>query len=226
MTYIRRIDVGNIRDIGVTALDPKGRLKVMPAEFYAATTVEERAVFGARNAAYLLPTMELVSWLKSAIGQRTAIEIGSGNGVLATALGIPGTDSCLQAQPEIAQLYRSAGQKTVDYGQNVLPYAAENAVKNLRPKVVVAAWVTHKYSELRHEAGGNMFGVIEEDVIASCETYIFIGNSHVHKVKSIWALPHHKIEPPWLYSRAHNGSPEFIAVWGKAPAAITHKPTV
>lgn len=215
MIEARQIDVRNLRNLAGDALDESGRLKVMPASFYASTTVEERAALGTRQAAYVLPTVELVEWLMKAIGGRRAIEIGSGNGVLAEALGIPATDNCMQNRPEISMLYRGMGQAPIKYGRNVQPYPADKALKKFRPQVVVAAWVTHKFDPRRPEAEGNQYGVVEEDVIANCETYIFVGNRHVHRNKSVWNLPHQVFEPPWLYSRAHNGTPEFIAVWGK-----------
>jgi hypothetical protein len=55
--------------------------------------------------------------------------------------------------------------------------------------------------------------VDEAAIIASCEEYISIGNERVHAAKPIWALPHEKLTPPWLYSRALNGSADFIASW-------------
>lgn len=211
------IDLSSVRDLRPDALDSTGRLRVLPASFYAQTSIADRAVFGVRTANYLLPTDELVQWLKLAIGGRSSLEIGSGNGVLAQAVGIRATDNHLQARPEIASHYRMLKQPTVDYGRNVEPLDAHAAVVKYKPEVVVAAWVTHKFDESRAQHEGNQFGVVEERIIENCETYIFIGNTEVHKGKSIWSLEHRRIEPPWLFSRAHNGSADFIAVWGKVP---------
>jgi len=61
--------------------------------------------------------------------------------------------------------------------------------------------------------GGGSSGVDEEAIIASCDEYIFVGNEHVHAPKPIWSLPHEKLTPPWLYSRAVNGSRDFIGIW-------------
>src|SRR5690606_25860612 len=99
------------------------------------------------------------------------------------------------------------------YGKNVEKLAAKNAVQKFRPQVVVASWVTHLYREDRHEAGGNMFGVDEEFILDNCEEYIFIGNTAVHASKSIWTRPHERHTPDWVFSRASNGSPDFVAVW-------------
>lgn len=210
------IDPRGVRDLSVLVRDPaSGGPRIMPADFYHATTTDERAMLGALNAWYGLPTRELVAWLRYAIDGRSAIEIGAGHGALAAALGIIATDNCMQEDEAVRAVYRLAGQKTIEYGANVERLDALQAIERHRPKVVIASWVTHKYLADRHDAGGNMFGVDEEAVIDGCETYIFIGNRAVHAGKSIWSLPHQAVEPDWLFSRAHNGSPDFIAVWGK-----------
>ena len=79
--------------------------------------------------------------------------------------------------------------------------------------MVVSCWVTHLYDPARGQAGGSATGIDEAALIASCDEYISIGNEHVHAGKPIWALPHEKLTPPWLYSRAINGSPDYIAIW-------------
>ncbi|MBC8737094.1 hypothetical protein F6X40_09765 [Paraburkholderia sp. UCT31] len=214
------IDPRNLRDLATDLLDADGKLKVVPSSYFAATSREERAVFCAKNALYGLLTNELVAFVKSLIEGRRAIEIGAGHGGLAAALDIHATDNWMQAEPAIQEHYRSIGVSTIQYGKNVEKLDALEAVQRYKPEVVVASWVTHKYDEARHEAGGNMFGVVEEDIIKICETYLFIGNDHVHKDKSIWALPHVKLYPSWLYSRAMNGSRDFIAVWGKIPESM------
>ena len=216
------IDPRNVRDLAHDVLAPDGTLRVMPASYYRDTTVVERATFGQRAGVYGFLTEELVDWLRARIGTRSAIEIGAGHGQLACALGIPATDSKMQDDPAIAAWYAAHGQPTVRYGANVQKLDARQAVRKFRPQVVVASWVTHLYRPARHAAGGNAFGVNEEDLIARCEEYIFIGNTRVHAGKSIWNLPHDLLHPDWLYSRAHNGSPEFIAVWrgGKAAARL------
>jgi hypothetical protein len=187
----------------------------MPAAFYHQTSMLERAVFGTRHGLYGLPTEELVTWLKTVTGDRTAIEIGAGHGALAAAIGIPATDNRQQEEPAVVAYYAAIRQPAIQYGLDVEKLTAAEAVTKYRPQVVIASWVTHKYREDRHDAGGNMFGVVEEDIIDACETYIFIGNRKVHALKSIWTRPHRVIEPDWLFSRASNGSPDFIATWGK-----------
>lgn len=206
------LDPLNTRDLSPDLLDENGRIKVAPAAYYAKTTAEERALFGHRNSAYGFVTAELVEWLKLTIAGRSSIEIGAGNGVLAGAVGIPATDNRMQEEPAIKALYASTGQPVVKYGDNVEKLDAGSAVRKYKPQVVIANWVTHLYREDRHEHGGNAMGVNEEDILAHCETYIFIGNARVHEGKSIWKPgPEKMFVPDWLYSRSMNGSPNFIA---------------
>lgn len=209
-------DPSKIRDLAPLVLDTQGQLKAVPAAFYANTTREERAVFGLRHARYGFLTVELIDYLKAFIGDRSAIEIGAGHGALALALGIAATDNRMQDEPQIRAYYAALSQPVIKYGANVEKLDAVQAVKKHRPSVVVASWVTHKYDPRRHEAGGNMDGVEEEEIIRNCDAYVFIGNELVHSRKSIWALPHEKLYPPWLYSRSTNGSPDFIAIWRRA----------
>jgi hypothetical protein len=211
---LTRLDPRSIRDISGDILDENGQMRIMPADYYRKTTVNERALFGHTHGIYSFPTLELIEWLHRKIGSRVAIEIGAGNGVMAKELGIPATDSMLQTNPLVAKLYSFAGQPAVKYGENVEKLDAVQAIEKYRPQVVVAAWVTHMYRKDRHEAGGNMFGVVEENII-DCADYIFIGNRGVHSGKSIWSVECEVIEPDWLFSRATNGAPNFIATWKK-----------
>lgn len=162
---------------------------------------------------YLLPTIELVERLKRAIDGRRAIEIGSGNGVLAEALGIQGTDNFMQEMPKYKALYAAQGQPTIKYGKNVENLDALAAIKKYKPEVVVAAWVTHRFSFLRPQAGGNEIGVDEEKVIDSGAEYVFVGNKSVHSGKKIWERKYQYIEyPDYIFSRAQ-GSQDFLASW-------------
>jgi len=209
------LDPTKIRDISPLALDESGRLKLLPAEFWAGTTVHERAMLGVTRGLYGFPTVELIAWLKEVIADRLAIEIGAGNGILAQGLGIQATDNLMQLEPEVAQHYATLRQTTVPYGANVEKLDALSAISKYKPQVVISQWVTHKYDPNRHEAGGNQFGVNEEAVINSCETYISIGNLKTHAGKSIWSLPHKLLKPKFLYSRAFNGARDYIAIFGK-----------
>lgn len=196
------------------ALDETGQIKVLPAEFWYQFNRSERGAFCVRHAVYCVPTTELIDWLRNEIGPRYAIEIGSGNGVLAKALGIRATDNLMQTWPEIVDLYQTLQQPLIHYGRDVLNADANVAVKTMKPDVVVGAWVTHKYALLHHARGGNMHGVEEPELVRQTD-YIFIGNKGTHKDKAILELPHKEYQFPWLISRALNNMPNFIGVWKK-----------
>lgn len=208
------LDPRGVRDLAPLALDTNGELRVLPASFWAETTRDERVLFGLRHGLYCFPTVELVEWLKRAIGDRSAIEIGSGNGVLAKALGIPATDNHMQEWPEIRAVYELTKQPTVTYGANVERMDALEAVAHYKPQVVVAAWVTHKYALLRAAHGGNVHGVEEVEMLRQIETYLFVGNRSTHAGKALWAQPPAEyVEAPWLVSRAMGEAPNFLARW-------------
>jgi hypothetical protein len=208
-----RLDPGRVRDISGNLLDAHGRLQVVPGAVLAETSAEERMMFGVRRGVYGLPTTELCDFLRDRIGGRTAIEIGAGTGVLARTLGIVATDNRQQEDAAVRTYYRSLGQPTVPYGPNVEKLDAHHAVAQHGPQVVIACWVTHRFDPMAPHAGGSETGVDEAAIIASCEEYIFVGNEHVHRNKPIWKLPHEKLTPAWLYSRAINGTRDFIGIW-------------
>ncbi len=214
------LDPGAITDISGEALDESGRLRVLPAAYWAATTPAQRALFGHRHGLYSFPTVELVGYLQVLIGGRSALEIGAGHGVLAAALDIPATDSRQQEKSPYRQIYAATGQPPVPYGPNVIDCPAHRAVRRFRPQVVIGCWVTHKFDPARPQAGGNEAGIDEEDILRHCENYIVVGNEKVHRGKSIWSRPHQIVGPSsFVYSRAYNGTADFIAVWpgGQAP---------
>lgn len=209
--YLLDLDV---RDLSAEVIDPEGMPRVMPASFYSETTREERGVLCVRYGLYLLPTVELVDWLRAFIGQRSAIEIGAGNGRLAMGLGIPATDRMLQDDPEVKAFYNGLAQPTVHYGHNVERLDSKAAIRKFRPQVVVGAWVTHRYSRRRHAAGGNQYGPDTDWILQRCEQYVLIGNDNVHRQHPLWSRRHEIQYPSWLFSRAmKEGSRDFIAVW-------------
>lgn len=208
------LDPDKIRDLAPDVLGADGRLKVLPASFWAETTPDERAMFGVRHGLYGFPTLELVEYLGNLINGRSAIEIGAGSGVLCEALGIKGTDSYQQREPKYRAFYELHSQPIVEYGPNVEKIDARTAVKAFKPQVVIGSWVTHKYDPRRAFAGGNEAGVDEVPIIRRVETYVLIGNQKVHSNTPIWNLPHSIVYPDWVYSRAWNGTPDFVATWG------------
>jgi len=216
MTDAYTLDLTGLRDLAPEVIDDASLPRVMPASFYAETKPDERAWLGLRHGLYLLPTTELVDWLRDHIGQRSAIEIGAGNGAMADALGIPATDNMLQSWPEMANYYRALGQPTITYGPNIIELEASDAVRRLRPQVVIGAWVTHRYERRAHAAGGNQHGPKIDWIRERIDEYIFIGNTETHKHHPLLKQLDEVIYPEWLFSRARGGR-DFIAWWPRAP---------
>jgi hypothetical protein len=208
-----QLDPSEIRDISGEVLDDRGRIQVLPAKYWASTTLHERVLFGHRQGIYGFPTTELVNWLEEQIGQQSAIEIGAGHGVLAEALGIPGTDSMQQRQPKYALIYLAAGQPAANYGSNVIEMHASRAVRRYKPDVVIGSWVTHKWDARRPDAGGNEEGIDLADILRNCKKLILIGNTSVHAMNGLWDRDVELLTPDWLYSRAHSSAPNFVATW-------------
>lgn len=216
MFTIQRLDTHGARDLGKEALDQNGRLKIMPTDFYREASPTERSLFAVTNGLYLLPTTELVNWLHDLIDNRPALEIGAGNGALAKALNIRATDNHQQADPVIRDYYAALRQPTVVYGDNVEKLDALCAVEKYRPSIVLGAWVTHQWNPKEPERHGNAQGVDEIELLQQVDYYIFLGNQRVHSSKPLWddRPPAVYVEaPPFLFSRAMNGTPDFIAVW-------------
>lgn len=207
------LDPATTRQLGPDVLDEHGRMRILPASFWAATTVEERALFGHTHGIYAFPTVELVERLTKIIDGRPAIEIGAGNGVLAQALGIPATDNRQQEMPKYKAIYEATRQPIVPYGPNIVDMHASKAVRHYKPDVVIGCWVTHKYDPQRHELGGNEIGIDLRDILANCKLFVHVGNERTHALSPIWQRRHEIEYPDWLYSRAHNGSREFLATW-------------
>lgn len=222
---MKEFDPDSVRDLTPDAIGPDGRLRILPTEYWDNTTVPERAVFGNRHGLYGLPTVELIDHLKELIGDRTAIEIGAGSGVLGDALGITATDSYQLTLPKYRRIYADVGQAIAPYGPNVEHYDAIRAAVKYKPQVIIGSWITHKYDPARAWAKGNELGVDEYLLLQGCDYYIHIGNELVHSGKEIWDAPHRIYYPPFVYSRAFNGSRDFIAVFqGTANLPHPRKP--
>lgn len=209
----------NTRDISREILDADGLLRILPAQFYASTTGNERGLAGVRNALYGLPTIELCEWLTARISGRSALEIGAGHGRLAAHLGIRAVDNFMQDRPEVAALYRATLQPRIHYGANVERIDALDAVIKYRPQVVIGSWITHRFDPGEVWRGGNEYGPDAKTILKLVEEYILIGNEGPHALNPLLELPHEMIFPDWLYSRVPDPARgrNFIAIWKGSP---------
>lgn len=208
-TLIRDMDTAALDEV---LLDEEGFCRPLPAAELQDIPRDLFRLWCARNAVYSYPSLELVEWLRALIGDRSAIEVGAGNGHLGRLLGIPMTDSGMQLMPEIARHYESIGQVPTTPPPSVELLGAEEAVERHRPQVVIASWLTHRYRPGMTE--GNEMGPEESNIVSSVEAYVHIGNDGVHSQKPIWSLPHRKFYHDWLVSRASNEDLSHVAVWG------------
>jgi hypothetical protein len=106
-------------------------------------------------------------------------------------------------------------QTPVQYGENVYKYDALDAVKNYRPKIVIGAWVTHKFNPNEYYREGNQWGIDEIKLFGKVKKYIHIGNEHTHRHKPILGLPHREVKAEWLVSRSNQPEKNVIWIWEK-----------
>jgi hypothetical protein len=187
-----------------------GLLQVMPIEFYKQFSENEIKFFMYKNAIYVLPTTELIEWLKQNI-VGSAIEIGAGHGAIARALNIPITDSRLQENLDIKIAYAASGQPVIEYANDVEKLTAFQAVNKYKPHTVIGAFITHKWNG----KNGNYWGVDENELLKSVMRYIHIGNKETHQNSAIMKLQHDENYFDWLITRSVNQSLNRIFVWSK-----------
>ena len=201
---------------------------VQEAEFFSRYDNEILRMFMNLVGVYVWPTVELIEFLKVEIGNANAIEIGSGNGVIAKELGIKATDNYLQstryippndnmrvAHRQMLSAYDRTGAALPPYGENVLQYEAIDAVRKFKPEVVLGCYVTHKWKPGLQN--GNMFGIDENAILqrSHVNKYIVVGNRVVHKDKPILGLKHREIELPGLVVRAAQPAENRVFIWRK-----------
>lgn len=178
-------------------------------------TQNQISLFCHKHGIYQIPTKELIKFIKSHIGEDSAIEIGSGNGCIGRALGIRMTDNKMQDIPEIKAHYQMMGQPTVNYGSDVEKIDGISAILKYKPKVVVACWVTQKWKPGMEE--GNALGVDEELIFKNgVEKYIFIGNEKTHSRKEILEkYPHRKFKHKTIVSRSLDSEKNIAYIFTK-----------
>lgn len=185
------------------------RVKVLPAAELSELNPDHIRLWCHYRAVYLLPSAELVAWIQERIRGRRAIEIGSGNGCLGRALGIPMYDNFMQRDfKDVVLYYTLSRQPRISYGTDVQKRNANASVRMEKPQVVVGSWITHLYRESEHERGGNQYGVDELKLLEQVETYIHVGCAAVHQHKR-WT-PTEVLRLSWLFGR---GTDRVIQIW-------------
>ena len=174
------------------------KLHLYSCAHYDTVPWEELRLFCHNKARYLLPTVELVDWLKERIGNRKALEIGAGCGDLGYHLKIPMVDNWQQQlNPAVVAHYKAMQQPCIQYQQDVHCIDAIAGIEAYKPEVVVGGWVTHTQIE-------------EEKIIRMVDEYILIGAEEIHCVKPLMKYPHETFEAPFVRSRRKDNK---IWVW-------------
>ena len=208
-TQIIRCD---LTDLESQVFDNEKKLIVKPYSFWKDRDLNERRYFMYIHGIYVLPTTELIEWLRTMIIGK-AIEIGAGNGSIARSLGIPITDSRMQENPEIKFFYQMGGQPPIVYHNDVKKLDFKQAIFKYQPDTVIGAFITHKFDA--KIGNGNALGVEEEFILKNVNRYINIGNKHTHKDKPILKIKHIEYQFDWLITRAVDQYQNVIFVFDK-----------
>ena len=218
MMQARHLDPVDTTYLNRVLFNGRGQFHCLPAEDLKRYDPQHLQAWCHTRARYNLPTQELVEFVKTVIGSRSAIEIGSGMGDFGRALGIPMTDSYEQTTPESQLYYSMLGQPTIHPPPGVERLNAVEAIKRHRPQVVVAAWVTQLYQDgdTPKKIGSSVHGVDEGWVLDNVETYIFVGNARVHRDKRILSRPHREMRPSFVVSRAFDQAENVIWIWNRS----------
>lgn len=184
------------------------------ASDYDQIPFEELRMFCHFNARYLLPTVELIEFLKEQIDDKSAIEVGAGCGDLGTHLGIKMTDNYCQEWPDVKEFYKAIKQPTIKYGENVEKIDVIDAIIKYKPDIIIGAWVTQWIDPNIPPpiGGGSIYGIKEDKLLELVNTYILIGAEEIHKHKAIMKKPHTKIDAPFVRSRRKDNK---IWIWKK-----------
>lgn len=214
------MDRQDVKYLDEILLDEKGLPRPVPFLTLAKFPISHLVQWGNEKGVYTIPTVELIEWLKDAIGGRKAIEICAGHGAIARSLGIVATDSYIQTKPEMMAFYRSIGQNPIQPPTDVYEFEANEAVDTLHPQVVVASFATQKYQvgdEGPPKIGSSVYGVDEISMLQKIQTYINIGNDQSHGDKRILKYPHETYRFPWLVTRCMHQEQNHIKVWHVRP---------
>jgi hypothetical protein len=212
---IRRIERQDISELNRSFFDEKGNMREMPYAELMQYGHDALCNLAHERAIYQFPTTELLNVLRGIIANKSCIEIGAGTGHIGRLLGIKMTDSYQQAKLHMAGLYDILQQPVIQYPKDVERLSYKKAIKQYRPDVVLACWVTHQYDARKHELGGNMEGIDADFIMSRVKEFVFVGNTEVHKN---WQQPgfskHVIMFPDGIVSRANRGR-DFIAIFKK-----------
>lgn len=192
-------------------LDSEGLVRPHPAATLTALDRDQLLIWFHRNAVYVYPTLELIDWLRGAIGSLPTIEVAAGNGALGRALGICRTDSGVQDSELGQAVYGFFKQPTTKPAPDVHRIDGVAAVKRYKPHTVLAAWppVLARMTD-PVEKGGCAWGIDEAALLRLARRYIVVGNQWTHRNKPILERKHETHIVPGIVSR---GDPALDRIW-------------
>lgn len=194
-------------------LDERGIIKLQSADFYKTLEYTDLRVWCICRAIYLIPTIELVEWLKDNFNLGLAIEIGAGNNYLYHHLGIKGIDNYSEQIPAVKLTHELLNQPSTNPPPEVEKLEAIAAIKKYRPETVITSWMTLKCEDPEDVDAGHKYAPDENEILDSGVTYIHIGNESIHGDREIMNKPHETYHFDWLVSRGKYPEKNCIYVW-------------
>ena len=188
-----------------------GLQKLIDAKTLKSIPKEHLMLWAWKHTLYTIVTIELISWLKEKIGDKKAIEIGSGSGIIGRELNIPRTDSYMNEFPKVKKSYELQRQPIISYPKEVEKLEALEAIRKYNPDIVIGSWISHLGTP--YDPKSSPYGVDEEELLKSGCSYIMIGNENTHNKKKILTQKHEKLSPDWLFSRSFSSDANCIYFW-------------
>lgn len=204
-----------LHDLDTLLLDrPTNRIKLLPASAYSEITRQDLQAWMRYRNRYVLPTVELVDWLKVKIDGRRVIEIGAGNDDLGYHLAIQAIGSYPLAYASTYAAPLFPGQiptRVVYYGGHQMD--SMQAILELRPEVAIGAWILDKFTD--NFGNPSKYAPNEYQVIQNVE-YIHIGCESIHGRSPLLGFSHETFKPLGVVSRTIiTPSDDVIYVWKK-----------
>jgi hypothetical protein len=222
MTFVSQNEVApEMRILDTLFLNPEGGITLESAAKWTSYHPYARAAWCQQHGFYGLPTRELVAFLREVIGDKRALEIGSGSAELGAHLEIPMTDSGIQCTPQMRLVYEMMGQRVTEPGPRVERLCAQEAIAKYEPQMVIGSWITRRFVpgvDVEGAAQAFREGVDEEALLEQVPGYVLVGNTRSHGEKTILSHPHVRLQAPWLLSRSIYAGDNVIYLFGQSDA--------
>ena len=218
-------NIGIINRLNVDYLDElfinqQGLIQAVPAIVLKEIPHEHLMNWANTREVWQIVTCEQIQWLKEQIGDKKAMEICAGNGVVSSELGIIGVDSRIQEKPYFKKIMeekfgKDNGLQTTHPPKDIKRYEAIEAIRVFRPDIVIGCFVTPKGPRVEASKGimCNAYGPDMKELFARIEKYIHFGNQNTHFPNPIYELPHTELSFPWLYTRSFDQSLNRVWIW-------------